>query len=384
MKKKLCLMLAVMLLLSACGGQKTPETTAQESSTAATESTPVETAAEPTQTETAVPDQMADSPERAAYAAYYDSWLPGSPGSEGRIGDFSPKYVDLDGDGAEEMLIWSARYGFIYEVVVQVDGQTQCVYGGGSYPEDDPTVGLYLCEGNLLEKDCGDLQGVQLNEYYRVQDKQLTMAETVMESADGKFYWSESGGASGLMWTEITEAEYNQIRESYVRVGVPRNPLPENVPGVRDEEEGILLEVIQNQRTFFSEEYLDCTLEEYCQKAGEELGFDVSVTRYAFVDMDGDGVREAVVDFQYGENSQVMCIVMKYVSKFSMVDGTGFYYRQLSNIKEDGSFAYSGGGDNDGWAKLHWNWLTYQWETRQAGDGEGKTDIQWQTYPAAQ
>ena len=260
----------------------------------------------------------------------------------------------------------------------------RCIYGGGSYPEDDPTVGLYLCEGNLLEKDCGDLQGVQLNEYYRVQDKQLTMAETVMESADGKFYWSESGGASGLMWTEITEAEYNRIRESYVRVGVPQNPLPENVPGVREEEEGILLEVIQNQRTFFSEEYLDCTLEEYCQKAGEELGFDVSVTRYALVDMDGDGVREAVVDFQYGENSQVMCIVMKYVSKFSMVDGTGFYHRQLSNIKEDGSFSYSGGGDNDGWAKLHWNWLTYQWETRQAGDGEGKTDIQWQTYPAAQ
>ena len=345
----------------------------------------METTAEPTQPETAAPDQTAvDSPERAAYAAYYASWLPGSPGSEGSIGDFSPKYVDLDGDGGEEMLIWSTRYGFIYEVVVQADGKTQCVYGGGSYPEDDPTVGLYLCEGNLLEKDCGDLQGVQLNEYYRVQDKQLTMAETVMESADGKFYWSESGGASGLMWTEITEAEYNRIRESYIRVGVPRNPLPENVQDVREEEEGILLEVIQNQRTFFSEEYLDCTLEEYCQKAGEELGFDVSVTRYALVDMDGDGVREAVVDFRYGENSQVMCIVMKYVSKFSMVDGTGFYHRQLSNIKEDGSFAYSGGGDNDGWAKLHWNWLTYQWETRQAGDGEGKTDIQWQTYPAAQ
>ena len=31
MKKKICLMLAVMLLLlSACGGQKTPETTAPE------------------------------------------------------------------------------------------------------------------------------------------------------------------------------------------------------------------------------------------------------------------------------------------------------------------------------------------------------------------
>ena len=230
MKKKLCLMLAViLLLLSACGGKKgTEKAIARNPDGVSSEHVPAGTTAEPTQTETAVPDQMADSPERAAYAAYYASWLPGSPGSEGSIGDFSPKYVDLDGDGGEEMLIWSTRYGFLYEVVVQVDGQTQCVYGGGSYPEDDPTVGLYLCEGNVLEKDCGDLQGVQLNEYYRVQDKQLVMAETVMESADGKFYWSESGGASGLTWTEITEAEYNRIRESYVRVGVPQNPLPEN------------------------------------------------------------------------------------------------------------------------------------------------------------
>ena len=154
MKKKLCLMLAVMLLLlSACGGQKTPETTAQEPSTAATESTPVETAAEPTQPETAAPDQTAvDSPERAAYAAYYASWLPGSPGSEGSIGDFSPKYVDLDGDGGEEMLIWSTRYGFIYEVVVQADGQTQCIYGGGSYPEDDPTVDFTCARGTFWKR----------------------------------------------------------------------------------------------------------------------------------------------------------------------------------------------------------------------------------------
>ena len=56
MKKKLCLMLAVMLLLlSACGGKKAPETMAQEPSTAATESTPVETTAEPTQPETTAP-----------------------------------------------------------------------------------------------------------------------------------------------------------------------------------------------------------------------------------------------------------------------------------------------------------------------------------------
>ena len=112
-------MLAVMLLLlSACSRTTAPKPTMAQYF-APSKRIPVETTAEPTQPETTVPDQTAeDSPERAAYAAYYASWLPGSPGSEGSIGDFSPKYVDLDGDGGEEMLIWSTRYGFLYEVVV--------------------------------------------------------------------------------------------------------------------------------------------------------------------------------------------------------------------------------------------------------------------------
>ena len=152
MKKKLCLMLAVMLLfLSACSRTTAPKPTMAQYF-APSKRIPVETTAEPTQPETAVPDQTADSPERVAYAAYYDSWLPGSPGSEGRIGDFSPKYVDLDGDGGEEMLIWSTRYGFIYEVVVQADGKTQCVYGGGSYPEDDPTVDFTCAKGTFWKR----------------------------------------------------------------------------------------------------------------------------------------------------------------------------------------------------------------------------------------
>ena len=148
MRKKLCLILAVMLLLlSACGGKKGSEIAmARNPGRVPATRADAEATEDPTQSETAAPDQTAvDSPERAAYAAYYASWLPGSPGSEGSIGDFSPKYVDLDGDGGEEMLIWSTRYGFLYEVVVQTDGQTQCIYGGGSYPEDDPTVELYLC-----------------------------------------------------------------------------------------------------------------------------------------------------------------------------------------------------------------------------------------------
>ena len=109
-------MLAVMLLLlSACGGKKAPETTAQEPSTAATESTPVETAAEPTQPETTVPDRndAARSAFQRALRTVHDDlrWpeLPDSGNIEvwesGTIEDEQFAVTDVDGDGEEELLV---------------------------------------------------------------------------------------------------------------------------------------------------------------------------------------------------------------------------------------------------------------------------------------
>ena len=75
MKKKLCLMLAVMLLLlSACGGKKGSETAiARNPGRVPATRADAEVTEDPTQPETAAPDQTAeDSPERAAYAAYYE------------------------------------------------------------------------------------------------------------------------------------------------------------------------------------------------------------------------------------------------------------------------------------------------------------------------
>lgn len=101
----------------------------------------------------------------------------------------------------------------------------------------------------------------------------------------------------------------------------------------------------------------------------------VEITRYAFVDMDGDGVHEAVVDFQFGENSQVMCMVLKYESNNASVSGTEFYFRQMNDIKEGGSF-YS----SDGWSRLHFNQTNSQWETVPTEDGDDKADVQWMPY----
>lgn len=318
-----------------------------------------------------------------AYEDYYNNWMPGSVGSDAYSPDYQQKFVDLDEDGTDEMLIWNARTGVIYEAVTIMDGVPQCVYDSGIYGDNNQ---LYLCEGNILDRNCGGsvVQGKQkqLNEYYRMVDKQLLPVECIMEGNDGKFYWSESDCASSLMWREISETEYNAVRAKYVRIPGTLGSLPELSDEVKsqlkNEAESRLLQVLMDQYAFYRpDDGLEYYLTDYCRRTGDQLGFPVSITRYAFVDMDGDGTAEAVVDFKFGENEQVMCMVLKYDS--GTVFGAEFYHRQMSHIKKDGSFAYSGGGDNDGWAKLRWENNT--WVDEPAPDATNKEDVTWVSYP---
>ena len=181
------------------------------------------------------------------------------------------------------------------------------------------------------------------------------------------------------MWKEITEAEYDSVCSNYVRIGVPQTPATEIVLPIQSSDE-ILVQVLKDHALFYSVSNDESmTLEEYCIGESERMGFEVLITQYTFVDMDNDGIQEAVVDFRFGENSQVMCMVLKWDSSNETVSGTEFYYRQMSQIKEDGSFAYSGGGDNDGWAKLRWE--NNAWVKESVEDSSHKTNIQWYSYP---
>lgn len=321
-------------------------------------------------------DGQTENPTQT-YGTYFEAWLPGSVGSEAYSPDYQQKFVDLDGDGLDEMLIWNARTGVVYEVVTQAEGQLQCVYGGGTYGSDDHEVQLYLCEGNILEKNNPHpTQGVQMNEYYRLENHRLTMVECVMESGDGKFYWSESGGASGAMWREITPEAYKESRGKYTRIGGTSETGTLGGLGADDP----LLAVLRNECTFYrTDDGLEYTLEDYCRTEGERMGFPVYVTRFCLVDLDADAEPEAVADFQFGENREVMCMVLKHEP--GGVYGTEFYYRQMSQLKENGTFAYSGGGDNDGWGRLRWENGTWVTETVGSMDyGDNQTDVQWYAY----
>ena len=144
--------------------------------------------------------------------------------------------------------------------------------------------------------------------------------------------------------------------------------------------EGSLLLILHNQSQFYStSNEKSMTVEEYCASESERMGFTVSIFQYTFVDMDHDGTQEAVVDFCFGENKQVMCMVLKWDKSSEIISGTEFYYRQMSRIKEDGSFAYSGGDANDGWARLRWD--NNNWVIETVEDGSKKADVQWYSYP---
>lgn len=315
------------------------------------------------------------------YADYFSEWMPGSVGSSAYSPDYQQRFLDLDADGWDEMLIWNARTGVIYEVVARVDRELLCVYGGGTYQEDDHTVSLYLCEGNVLERDCPGLQGKQLHEYYRLQDHQLTIIECILLGSDGTFHWSECGGASSVMWKQISEAEYNAVLSRYPRIEVPQLPTPEATEAIAESEANILLQVLQSQALFHSTSAdIPCTLFDYCRAESSRIGSEVAVTRYALVDMDEDGIQEAVVDFRFGENRNVMCMILKYDSE--TVFGTEFYYRQMNQIKADGSFAYSGSADHDGWARLRWK--NHAWVTEDTENSSTKADAAWHSYPIEQ
>lgn len=218
--------------------------------------------------------------------------------------------------------------------------------------------------------------------------------------------WDIPYDAEITQWKPLSEAEYAERLESYLSQPYDLKPISEYfyvgedriVPGgtpsaedmqlsdsekaaLKKEADERLLLCLKDQYSFYrGEDGMEYTLADYCRQQSAELGFPVSITRYTFVDMDGDGVQEAVVDFRFGENEQVMCMVLRYYC--GSLYGTEFYHRQLSQIKEDGTFAYSGGGDNDGWAKLRWE--NMEWVTEKVGPihyGDSLKDVTWYPYP---
>ncbi len=99
------------------------------------------------------------------------------------------------------------------------------------------------------------------------------------------------------------------------------------------------------------------TLSQFCEDLSQAMGPGEAPKpdRYTSLDLDGDGQKELVVEFRgIGDLPR---LVLGYFD--GELKGSIYYNRQMDQIKEDGTFYYSGGIGNRGWARLqkfdgHW------------------------------
>ena len=205
------------------------------------------------------------------------------------------------------------------------------------------------------------------------------------EPASEEMYWacvSEQNAKEGAEWTEYlpdaatpgqTESKSMTEDPAAYTGGEKRSTLKTEV------EEQLRLALENQYPILFDDAAEGITLSSYCAEESERLGFSVEITRYALLDMDGDSISECVVDFRFGENEQVMCLVLKYEN--GTIYATGFYYRQMYQLKSDGTFGASGGAGDSGWYRLVWENMS--WIRERVPDeesSESKQDAPWQIY----
>lgn len=99
------------------------------------------------------------------------------------------------------------------------------------------------------------------------------------------------------------------------------------------------------------------TLSQFCENLSQAMGPGEAPKpdRYTSLDLDGDGQKELVVEFR--GTGDLPRLVLGYFD--GELKGSIYYNRQMDQIKEDGTFYYSGGIGNRGWARLqkfdgHW------------------------------
>ena len=118
------------------------------------------------------------------------------------------------------------------------------------------------------------------------------------------------------------------------------------------------LAVLGDELPFYAlENENSVTLSQFCENLSQAMGPGEAPKpdRYTSLDLDGDGQKELVVEFRgIGDLPR---LVLGYFD--GELKGSIYYNRQMDQIKEDGTFYYSGGIGNRGWARLqkfdgHW------------------------------
>lgn len=143
-----------------------------------------------------------------------------------------------------------------------------------------------------------------------------------------------------------------------------------------------LINVLSDENTFYSHSYeRDLFLSEYCTTWASNANIIVEIPQFAYLDLDGDLINEVVLWIKVNQTSDYGVLVLRYYN--GDVHGYTFTYRQMFDLKEDGTFSYSGGGDYDGIAKLEYDGDQFSYSYSKITDSsqDKKTDVVWYVFP---
>lgn len=167
--------------------------------------------------------------------------------------------------------------------------------------------------------------------------------------------------STAAMFVAILGAGYLGLRSQMKRAAqVPDSESMVMATGseAMDTEAQWQLAVLGDKLPFYAlENESSVTLSQFCENLSQAMGTGEvpKPDRYASLDLDGDGQKELVVEFR--GTGDLPRLVLGYFD--GELKGSIYYNRQMDQIKEDGTFYYSGGIGNRGWARLqkfdgHW------------------------------
>ena len=125
----------------------------------------------------------------------------------------------------------------------------------------------------------------------------------------------------------------------------------------------LLLDVMNNEEKFINKDNKEVYLKDF--KIVEEQ--TAKVDKYAFVDMDKDGIEELVI---YTTSDYGAYVILHYEN--NKVYGYMIGVRSLENLKTDGSFMGSSGANSNEYSRMTFNKNSYNLETEAVYDGTNK------------
>lgn len=175
-----------------------------------------------------------------------------------------------------------------------------------------------------------------------------------------------------ILIQHMTRAELEAVADAFIFNYSPQRPdpstlvEPEQYPDATETEEVTKPEpektlstwkvikskfenILSGNESFFDADQCKwMTIEEYCNA---DVSMNANFTKYALADLDSDSIPELILWVTIDGSSNYCSLVIRYDGNGGAV-GYSFTYRQMIDIKKDGTFGYSSGVADSGYARL--------------------------------